>query len=434
MVLRFFFFIATAWLSVLCSFSGSPFPQDYFDDDYNRFRNYTYQPGIKTVKVYRNDDPLSDPIIELGSNEYISVLFDDLTDRSKEYQYRLIHCNSDWTPSSLSPAEYLEGFTDNPIREWYFSFNTYVKFINYRLRLPNEDVKMLLSGNYLLYVYEGTEQEDPILTHRFMLYENKCTVTGSARRATNLDYIRSHHEVDFTVATFFPVNDPYRNIKVVVRQNGRWDQIVTGVTPKFIRGNELIYDYEEEILFPGATEFRYFNSKDIRFKSENIAEIRYEEPVYHFYLENDDVRRFKVYKAATDINGKFKTDVSGSKDPDIEADYVKVTFTLPLEAPLTDGDLFVFGGLTGWEYNPEFKMQYNYDIKSYALTLLLKQGYYNYHYSLLRDNTQSGDIGYIEGNHYETENDYHILIYYRDIARRYDQLIGYSMVNNGSQI
>ena len=35
----------------------------------------------------------------------------------------------------------------------------------------------------------------------------------------------------------------------------------------------------------------------------------------------------------------------------------------------------------------------------------------------------------LEGTHFQTENEYEVFIYYRDMGSRYDELIGYTVVN-----
>jgi hypothetical protein len=73
-------------------------------------------------------------------------------------------------------------------------------------------------------------------------------------------------------------------------------------------------------------------------------------------------------------------------------------------------------------------MKYNSKTGAYELTLQLKQGYYNYLYAFVKKGSQVADFSTIEGNHYETENDYLILAYQKD-ARGYDRLTGFRVFN-----
>jgi hypothetical protein len=66
--------------------------------------------------------------------------------------------------------------------------------------------------------------------------------------------------------------------------------------------------------------------------------------------------------------------------------------------------------------------------------MLLKQGWYNYEFEFLKNGEQIGTTGPFEGNHYETENDYVVLIYYRNPRERYDRLIGSAIQNTLNRI
>lgn len=403
---------------------------DYFDDSFMRFDNYIYNENIHTVQLHKVGDVLSQPVIALNGSEQLKLSFDDLADESKDYYYKIFHCTSDWEDSRLSTYDYLEGFEENQIRDFKFSFNTFRNYCHYDLFLPNDDVQFKISGNYLIKVYEAGNEDHSVFTRRFMLYEPRVQIVAEAKRSTILDEMKSHQEIDFSLTSQIPINDPYRELKVVITQNGRWDNRIDNLQPKFIRNNELLYDLESDNSFEGGNEFRFFNCKDVEFKSEGIEQIRYEKPYFYFDLKKDERRPFKVYFYEEDINGQFKIDMADAYDMDTEADYVYVKFSLPYEAPVVDGNIYVFGALSDWGFQQTNKMTYNYERKQYELTMLLKQGYYNYLYAFLKDGEQAANIGYIEGNHYETENEYQLFVYLKENSSRYEKLIGFSSVNS----
>ena len=68
-------------------------------------------------------------------------------------------------------------------------------------------------------------------------------------------------------------------------------------------------------------------------------------------------------------------------------------------------------------------MSYNFEQKSYVKKLFLKQGYYNYMYLFKDKRTDRAEISFIEGNHWETENEYTIWIYYQATGDLYDRLL-----------
>jgi len=115
---------------------------------------------------------------------------------------------------------------------------------------------------------------------------------------------------------------------------------------------------------------------------------------------------------------------TGQTNGDLDADYVTVNFFLrPIEE--FSGDIYVFGALTDWKANKKNKMKFDSSKELYTTQLFLKQGWYNYMFLV---KNSSYDPHYIEGLHFETENQYEILVYYRPLISRGDQLIGYSSI------
>jgi hypothetical protein len=284
-----------------------------------------------------------------------------------------------------------------------------------------------------LLIYENGNKEELVLTRRFFVVESKSEVKASIKRATQIDLMKSHQEIDFTLRNAFSCNDPYQDIKVIISQNYRWDNVVTDLKPLFVKDNELIYNYEEGNIFPGSSEFRWFDAKSVRYQSERVQSIAYKKPNYYFNLIPDEKRTFKVYFQWQDLNGKFLVKNSMGINSDIESDYIYVHFSLPYDAPMVDGNIFIFGALSDWQCNKRNMLIYNYDKKEYELDLLVKQGFYDYQYAYLKNNTSEADLGFIEGNHYETENDYLIFVYWHDISSRYDKLVGFKTINSINQ-
>ena len=120
-------------------------------------KKYTYidkifKKNIKTVLCFQKNQNLSIPIINLKSDEKISLIFDDHNDNMSNYFYKIIHCNANWLKSDLMESDYIDGFFKNEIYDYELSFNTIKKYINYNLELPNENVDFLKSGNYIIAV------------------------------------------------------------------------------------------------------------------------------------------------------------------------------------------------------------------------------------------------------------------------------------------
>lgn len=409
--------------------------EEYADSNFVRNDDFAYNNKIKSVLFFNTINVMSYPILNLGGSDKLKLSFDDFSLELKYYHYTIIHCDANWETSDLLPNKYLANNLEDEIRNYKYSLSITNQFINYSVEFPNEFITPLISGNYILKVYDGFDSDNVVLTKRFMVVDNKMEINTNVKEATNIDDRFSKQEVDFSINNQnTDVQNPFENIKVVLMQNYRWDNAITGLKPKYINGSLLDYNYDEENVFDGSNEFRNFDVKSINFQSINIKRIQYEEQdkLIHVYINDDESRSYKRYLSMPDLNGNFliKKDESLT-DSDIEANYVMVHFSLKQYPQLKDGSVYIFGKLTDWKFKDEFKMNYDTLNNKYYQEVLLKQGYYNYMYCVVKDGSKNkGDLTTYEGSFFETENEYSILVYYRNPMLFYDELIGVKTFNS----
>jgi len=388
-----------------------------------------YKKNIKTALMFIEGDELTFPVLHLGSSKKLKLLFDDLDADIKDYYYTIIHCNADWTPSDLHPSEYIDGYLENQIDQYQSSFNTTVDYTHYSLTIPNEYMSPVLSGNYILQVYEVSNPEEIVFTKRFMLVESQTQIETQVKNMAQSSYFYNDQQLEIKVeyigSDFYDID---QNLKVHVLKNFNWKQLLVLNRPDVIRNNEFIFNDFSRLKFKGENEFHHFNIKNIHYAGENIKNISFANQRYHFQLTEDKDKTFDDYEYKQDINGQFKVDVTQSNFPHTEADYAYVYFTLNMDAPVQNGDIYVWGALSNYNFTHDNKMRYNFEQKAYECRLLLKQGYYNYRYVLVEDNEP--DFTYIDGNHVQTENIYTIFVYYHDFRGNYDRLIGLNHVQS----
>jgi hypothetical protein len=396
------------------------------------YENAVYKEDIKTVQLYRDGFELSNPVYMLGEETLLILKFDDLSGEVKNYQYTVVHCDANWNESYLAQSDYIQGFTDNPLNDYGFSFNTTFSYVNYQLIIPNDNMQFITSGNYALIVFEDGDKEKIVLSKRFYVVEPLVDIKGSVRRATLDAYKGENHEVDFTVYhPKLPINNPQQQVNVVVMQNNRWDNAIRDLKPLYIRNNELVYDYNRENVFIAGNEFRYFDIRTNRMNGENVISTEFFRPYYHKTLITDEVRSNRPYFEYREMNGKYVVETQDRvSNFDVDCDYVFVHFSLPLESILLGGSVNVFGELTHWNANKSNEMTWNFDTSRYELTMLLKQGYYNYQYVYVPQGAKVADHKNLEGSFWTTENDYQILVYFRENAGRYDRLVGFIQLNS----
>jgi hypothetical protein len=397
------------------------------------YENAVYNENIKTVLMHRDGFNLSNPVI--GLNEEVSLVFkfDDFSKESKDYYYTIIHCDANWNESFLIQEDYLDGFIENRMDDYENSFNTIFEYTNYRLFLPNENIRFKLSGNYALIVYEDNDKEKIVISQRFYVVEALVELEGTVRRATLDAFKGENQEIDFTIYhDKLRIDNPREDVKVVIMQNNRWDNAIRDLKPLFIKDRALEYDYNKENVFIAGNEFRYFDIRTNRIPGENVRSTDFHRPYYHKTLMTDEIRSNKKYFEYEEMNGRYAIESQDSEiqDYDLECDYVFTHFSLPLESILLGGSVNVFGALTGWNANKGNEMTWNFETSQYELTLLLKQGYYNFQYVYVPPGSLVADHKNIEGSFWETENDYQIFMYFKPMGERYDRLVGYRKLNS----
>ncbi len=412
------------FLLAFCSFQaiaqkGKPLVEDIYKDN------------IRTVQCYAGDYPLNYPLVELNGGT-VSLAFDDMDADMKSYYYTITHCNADWTPSNLSSMEYIDGFETEEILDYEYSFGTLVEYTHYELTLPNDNMSFTKSGNYILKVFLDEDEEDVVFTRRFMVMDSKISVTPTVVIPHAAGKKRSHHEIDFVVNyNGLDVRAPREDIKVVILQNGRWDTAVKGLKPLFIRNEQLVFDYQDKIVFPAGREYRFVDLSSTRVRGDFVQKLEDDGEMYYMHVIPDrNLQRTAHIFENPDINGKYLIGNAHERNGNLESDYITTFFKFESGEQYPNGSLYLFGELTDWKVKEEFEMSYVEAEGGYLLKTLLKQGIYNYAYAFVEDGKTDINRSFTDGDWYQTENDYHILVYYTPFGARYDQLINVTPVKS----
>ena len=389
-------------------------------------RNYdfVYVENIRSVRLHPKNVETGYPLLELGSANPLVLTFDDLDADAKNYYYTVVHCNADWTPSErIVKFDYIEGYTEDRIVTWNNSFNTLTPYTHYELELPNASMSLRYSGNYLLKVYLDADEKDLILTRRFMVVEPGFFVEPKLQRAADVGKLRTHQEIDFVVRhPNIRVNMPQAEIRMAVLQNGRWDNAVTGLDPLYQRTDEMVYDFQDKIVFPAGKEFRPLDLRNLQFRGPQMRAIRSTRREWFVDLFEDFVRPDLVYLFWRDLNGRWFPENRDIRGDNLRCEYIQVNFTLKADEQM-GGEAYIIGAFSDWKPLPRFRMAYDADKKAYTLTATLKQGYYDYMYAFVPNGDGPIDLGRFEGNAMETENEFLLLIYHRPFGQLYDRLV-----------
>lgn len=394
---------------------------------------HIFDSNVRSLKVCLASNMYIPPVLMMNGDDRLIVNFDYLDYDFHYLRYSVTHCNADWQPSQLVESEYVSGFNYADIDDYEPSMATYVHYYNYQFALPNEDMEFLISGNYLLSVYEQDDPSTILFQTRFSVCEGTVGVYPQVTSSTDIEYNNRFQQVSFDVR-YKPgqIRDPFSEFICVVSQNSREDNAVVVNRPMMIAVDHATYDHNRDLIFAAGNEFRRFETVNVHSLNMGVQSIRYYEPMYHAILAIDEPRNEIQYLYDKTQFGRFtirNAETRGSSD--VEADYLITHFTLDTGGKLNGGNVWLCGEFVDGYPATQSMMNYDASAGCYTADLLLKQGAYNYMYLWVPDGTSVGQTAKIEGDHYETVNEYLVKVYYRPMGERYDHFIGYGVAYSG---
>lgn len=385
---------------------------------------------VRSLRLCINGNDMLPPVIVMGSRDVLEISFDLIGDDSRYLRYELTHCNADWQPSKLLESEFMDGFNQASVNEFRKSSGTTVAYYHYSIEIPNADVRLKLSGNYLLRVYDESDMDSPLLQCRFMITEQSAGINAELDTRTDISYNDCYQQLTVEVEAGDSFGgDLMNDIYITVSQNGREDNKIILHHPSYISGRKAVYDHRQELIFPGGNEYRRFETVSTKYLPMHVEEIGFRRPYYHFLLEKDYMRAESGYAYDSTPKGRFRINEYDSADPDIEADYTAVRFILDPEG-FPDGEIYIDSDFTLRRMDSGSRMEYNPSSGCYEKVLLLKQGSYSYQYISPSDGTHRHKRNIIEGDFHQTQNEYFIAVYLRIPGSRYDRLIATGIIAN----
>ncbi|MCX6205696.1 MAG: DUF5103 domain-containing protein [Bacteroidetes bacterium] len=399
-----------------------------------RLPDRIYSPTINGVKLFQQNNQYSQPILRLNSGEQLELHFDDLVATPKNYFYTYELCNADWTPANVTVFDYLKGFTQMRISQYRIASIAAMKYVHYQVMLPERNATPIMSGNYILKVFRDGDTSKLAFTKRLMVVDKQVSIGAQVQVPYDNQLARTHQKLQFSVETRELNLLSPQQVKVAVVQNNRWDDAIVNKQPVFIKGNLLEYNGEMDFLFPAGKEYRWADLMSFRFESDRIARIERTQEPNTVYIKPDLVRSSFAYINFADRNGYTEINASESINPWWQGDYAWVHFSFvpPAKQAFPGKSVHMIGEVTGNQISDSSLMHFSTLEGAYTKDLLLKQGYYSYTYAL-KDNREPGlpaDVSILEGNYWETENEYTIFVYYRSLSGRHDELVGIATINS----
>lgn len=395
--------------------------------------NVILQPNIKSVRFHVYGDQETLPVYRLGSSDRLELHFDDLDANVKSYYYTYQLCDYNWEPVNMSAFDFIKGFTQQRLITYRFSSIAYTRYTHYQATLPDQNSVPSRSGNYLLKVFLDGDTTKTVFTRALLVLESKSAVSAQVVQPFSPQHYNTHQRIRFNVS-LQGINsfDANRQVKVVVMQNFRWDNAQGGgIMPTYIRGNVLEYNTENSFVFQGGKEWRWLDLRSLRLLSDRIDRAVDKKTSVDIFMKPDIDRSGQRYVYYRDLNGLYQVTTYETINPYWQGDYATVhfSFATPDRQPYKDKDLYLLGQLNDYQYLEANRMVFNEEKGLYEGSQYLKQGYYDYIYQLA-DRNNPDERSALEGNYWETENIYTVLVYYRSFTDRSDQLIGVARVSS----
>ena len=391
------------------------------------WRTKIYDKNIHTLQVFPDGRPLDMAVIKHNSNEKIRISFDEMTFAPKSYNYKIIHCNSDFSPSGLIESEYISGFASGSVSDFALSENTLTLYTNYIFTLPEKDFSFKISGNYAVLIAEDNNFNNIVAVACFSVAENSVKINMNVTSNTDIEFSGRYQQVEMTIDNSnYPISNVFNELKVNVLQNRRTDNAAFDVKPTYTATYKQTYKNNRALIFEGGNQYRIIDfSSEYTFSGE-IDKIEAKNDYYNVFLEPAFYcSKNAVPTAGEDADGRFKIHRQRYEDDDITADYMWVHFILLAEKPFADGDMYVLGDLADNLLDKNSKMEYNPKTGLYHKALFLKQGGYSFMYAFVPKNSSKATLQKVEGSFWQTENEYSVMVYHRSFGARYDRLIGF---------
>jgi hypothetical protein len=389
-------------------------------------------PYIHTVQLFPSGNQLAYPVYSLQNGGKLALEFDDLDGGFKNYYYTFQLCDYQWKPANLNAFDYIKGFTQQKISNYRFSTIAFKRYTHYQVLFPESNMLPTRSGNYLIKVFLDGDTSKTVFSKPFLVLDSKSGISAQVVQPFTPQKYNTHQRIRFT-ANIKDINSfsPAQQVKAVILQNNRWDNAQISIPPTYVRGNSLEYNSEQVGVFPGGKEWRWLDLRSFRLFSDRVAEGKYGPDTAALFLKTDQDRSTVRYMYYSDFNGMYQLENWDNVNPFWQSDYARIRFSFRTNegGPFRGKDLYLIGGFTDYQLLDKWKLQYDAVADLYWLDVPMKQGFYNYSY-LAVDRNNPADRQQLDGDYWETENLYTILIYYKSLTDRNDQLIGMTTIRS----
>ncbi|PKL82936.1 MAG: hypothetical protein CVV24_07545 [Ignavibacteriae bacterium HGW-Ignavibacteriae-3] len=386
---------------------------------------------IKSLRVYSSNDQVEFPVIDYSNDQRTSITIDfdvqssDMPNLSIVFKF----CDENWNP-------YNNAFLSNRMYStetilWFERLPQNIRGARYHYNgsFPNNNVNFPFSGKWKFFIVDSQNRDLVYATGKFYVVYPEVKLNVKTAREGLIgdmnDIAASGRTI--SIRTNFSLPDSLfsanlKRIEIVTNRKFSYSMIIdrSTFTP------DRYYEWDAGSQFS-------FIARNIRPGNEyRVTDIRdagkYNAPPV--YARFGEIELSNLYtKGKRDFNGaSYLMDYRND-----HADYLNVTFRIRPPDEIKSS-IFLVGSFNNWKVLPEYEMFDDNGMMN--LSVELKRGVYEYQYvtgQVVNGKVENLNWEVLEGNFYETENEYNIFLFYGTQEKGgYDKIIGYKKIKTGA--
>ncbi|TVR19217.1 MAG: DUF5103 domain-containing protein [Balneolaceae bacterium] len=373
---------------------------------------------IHSIQFHRGGNSSNAPIIELNSNQRLNLLFEVLQFESRQFSVHISHHNPDWSRSSIGRESYIDGLFTVYMDAGRVSSVRQPQYRQYGFEFPNDDLRILKSGNYMLSV-EDADTGYLVMALPFFVTENQGSITSSVEQLiTPRQNLRSTHRPVSRYRLPDFVDQPQFDLEFYFVQNRFWGRSEKASELDFSSPEEVHYEMDRNSPFIGDYEFLELNLSDLTQRNPQVLEFIPAEVPPKVILF-DDVSGFSASGRLTGA-GNFGRPVMS-----LNAQYANAQFTFDANLnPDEDLEIYLTGDFNNWAIQSANRLIYNEESDRWHTSKILKEGMYRYKYVVM-ENSRVDDL-FFDDLFTNTRQEYHTFVYMRDSREFYYRLLQFN--------
>lgn len=371
--------------------------------------------SIKSIQLYANGDNNQPPIIELESEDRLTLSFDELTDINGQFRITFSHHDKYWKPSNIPQDWYLDGIGELVLGGGNKSNSRGPAYTHYEMNISQDEVKFVRSGNYLLHVSDATTGHE-LFSLPFFIIEDAGELSSTSQTIFNSGKnFSAEHRLFSTYEYPEFVEYPDFDLSFAFAQNRFWTDTRFSESSDFNTPGSAKFDLSPSNAFPANIDLILKDLSNFSQNTYNIIEwipgstppeAILREDVINF-LDSGSDSRYRTFEPKSSLRSS----------------YANVLFRLEGDENLTDDDkVYILGDFNQWTANDRSALTLNPNSGYWEIRQLLKEGAYSYQY--VRSGVDSEvSLNSLTDNRTAKVQEYMSFVYFNDPELKFDRLL-----------